>query len=94
MANVHQTKSLLIAELRRILELLHTEDILKRELPTEINGQVYYSLNRDRVELNRKLREFRRDSIRFERELHEAAEAEMQRRWEAKQKSTLRQQDA
>lgn len=82
MANVHQTKSLLIAEARRILELLHTDDILKREKPTEIDGHTYYSLNRDRVELNRKLREFRRDSIRFERELHEAAEAELRRRWE------------
>jgi len=92
MANVHQTKSLLIAEMRRVLDLLHQQDITK---PFNDNG--WQSVNKAHSELLVKLRELRRDSIRFEKECREAhAERERQEteRFIQQQKNARRQPDA
>ena len=77
MANVHQTKSLLIAEMRRVLDLLHQQDITK-----PFNDTGWQSVNKAHSELLVKLRELRRDSIRFEKECREAHYEAQRRRYE------------
>lgn len=60
------TKALLIAQMRRAIELLETEGIEESFLQRS-----WRSVNGNHTELRNKLHEIRRDSIRFIKECNE-----------------------
>lgn len=62
------TRVLLIAQMRRAIELLECEDILKPEKVHVENRWKWEGRNREHTELKSKLHEIRRDSVRLIKE--------------------------
>lgn len=60
---MENTRILLIAQMKRAIELLETEGI-----ETPFHPNKWFSVNRNHSELKVKLKEIRRDSVRFIKE--------------------------
>ena len=71
--NKENTKVLLIAQMKRAIELLESESATKRLVPyPSWDGKsTYTKYNPELPELANKLHEIRRDSIRFIKEVYE-----------------------
>lgn len=59
------TRILLIAQMRRAIELLESEDILKPVKTHDGSNWKWLGTNREHTELKVKLHEIRRDSVRL-----------------------------